>query len=130
MNAVVVGPGVLIPPAVASAIAPVLTRALADARRRREHLDSEVVAAIELLERVGRHHRTRAHVPQPVPAGMPQHRPRETFDGVNTTTAARLLGITERAVRARLERGTLAGERTPNGCWLVFLDDTDERVTR
>jgi len=44
---------------------------------------------------------------------------------VDVLTAARLLDVTPDAVRARLRRGTLPGERR-GGRWVVFLsDDTD-----
>ena len=121
-GAVALGEGVFVSTPVAAAFAPVLSRALTDARRQHQLVDPEVVAAVELISKVARHHRNRAPLPPDVPHGMPQRAPREMLDGVNTATAAQHLGITERAVRARLERGTLAGERTSTGCWVVFLD--------
>ena len=121
-GAVALGEGVFISTPVAAAFAPVLSRALTDARRQGQLVDPAVVDAVELLVVVARHHRNRAALPLDVPHGMPQRTPGEMLDGVNTTTAAQHLGITERAVRARLERGTLAGERTSTGAWVVFLD--------
>lgn len=51
---------------------------------------------------------------------------------VDVATVARRLGITPDAVRGRLHRGTLEGERRPGGQWVVFLDpepatDTGDR---
>src|SRR5215212_5431758 len=43
-------------------------------------------------------------------------------DGTTVADAARVLGISEGAVRKRVERGKLSAERTPDGRLLVFLD--------
>ncbi len=44
--------------------------------------------------------------------------------------AARLLSITEGAVRKRVERGKLAAERTTDGRLVVYLDATTTNTTR
>jgi len=41
---------------------------------------------------------------------------------VSVSTAAKVLVRSERAVRARLERGSLAGRKV-NGTWLVWLPE-------
>lgn len=54
----------------------------------------------------------------------------ERGTGVTVRHAAERLGISERAVRARIKRGTLAAEQVPGGngpVWRVFLDA--EQVT-
>ena len=58
--------------------------------------------------------------------------PRDRREGGGTTVpeAAGVLGITEGAVRKRVERGKLAAERTPDGRLLVFLDATATDTTR
>jgi len=43
-------------------------------------------------------------------------------EGMTVTEAARILGITEGAVRKRVERGKLAAEHTQDGRLLVYLD--------
>jgi len=48
--------------------------------------------------------------------------------GVDVTTTARRLGISPDAVRGRLHRGTLEGERQRNGQWVIFLPDEPEPV--
>src|SRR5215204_3572863 len=51
-------------------------------------------------------------------------------DGTTVADAARVLGISEGAVRKRVERGKLSAERTPDGRLLVFLDATTTDATR
>lgn len=52
-------------------------------------------------------------------AGTPE--PQGPAPGIGVARAAQSLGISERAVRKRLNAGTLPGKRTPSG-WVVFLD--------
>jgi hypothetical protein len=42
--------------------------------------------------------------------------------GTTVSEAARILGITEGAVRKRVERGKLAADRAPDGRLIVYLD--------
>ena len=51
-------------------------------------------------------------------------------DGTTVADAARVLGISEGAVRKRVERGKLSAERTPDGRLLVFFDATTTDATR
>jgi len=51
-------------------------------------------------------------------------------EGTTVADAARILGISEGAVRKRVERGKLPAERTPDGRLLVFLDATTTDATR
>src|SRR5215216_4893793 len=51
-------------------------------------------------------------------------------DGTTVADAARVLGISEGAVRKRVERGKLSAERTPDGRLLVFLDAATTDATR
>ena len=51
-------------------------------------------------------------------------------DSTTVADAARVLGISEGAVRKRVERGKLSAERTPDGRLLVFLDATTTDATR
>src|SRR5215213_9336895 len=50
-------------------------------------------------------------------------------DGTTVADAARVLGISEGAVRKRVERGKLSAERTPDGRLLVFLGATTTDAT-
>jgi excisionase family DNA binding protein len=50
-------------------------------------------------------------------------------EGTTVAEAARLLSITEGAVRKRVERGKLAAERTTDGRLVVYLDATTTRDT-
>ena len=45
---------------------------------------------------------------------------------VDITTAARVLGTSESAVRKRLQRGSLAGGKDTDGRWYVLLDGLDD----
>jgi excisionase family DNA binding protein len=58
--------------------------------------------------------------------------PHDSREGGGTTVAeaARLLSITEGAVRKRVERGKLAAERTTDGRLVVYLDATTTNTTR
>jgi excisionase family DNA binding protein len=51
-------------------------------------------------------------------------------EGTTVAEAARLLSITEGAVRKRVERGKLAAERTTDGRLVVYLDATTTTTTR
>ncbi len=51
-------------------------------------------------------------------------------EGTTVAEAARLLSITEGAVRKRVERGKLAAERTTDGRLVVYLDATTTNTTR
>ncbi len=46
--------------------------------------------------------------------------------GIPVAVATARLGVTPDAVRRRLHRGTLAGTKTADGEWRVWLPDTDE----
>src|SRR5215211_5998621 len=50
-------------------------------------------------------------------------------EGTTVAEAARLLRITEGAVRKRVERGKLAAERTTDGRLVVYLDATTTNTT-
>ena len=43
---------------------------------------------------------------------------------VSLDTAARLLGISQDAVRKRIKRGTIMAEKDKQGRWVVILEDT------
>src|SRR4051794_53959 len=47
------------------------------------------------------------------------------LDSVDLTTAAGILGVTVATLRKRLQRGTIAGFKTPDGTWRVVLDRVD-----
>ena len=49
-------------------------------------------------------------------------------EGISVREAAVILGTTERAVRFRLQRKTLAGKRV-DGKWWVYLDGTEGTAT-
>src|SRR5215210_4291472 len=51
-------------------------------------------------------------------------------EGTTVAEAARLLSITEGAVRKRVERGKLAAEHTTDGRLVVYLDATTTHTTR
>ena len=51
-------------------------------------------------------------------------------EGTTVAEAARLLSITEGAVRKRVERGKLVAERTTDGRLVVYLDATTTNTTR
>ena len=124
MTAAIVPAGVVISADVCAAIGPAL-RSLLDEQQRRNGIRAlpAIAEALAAIEQVGRAERARRA--GELPHGIPQPTPPGIVEGMSTATAARHLGITERAVRARLERGTLAGERTPTG-WRVFIDTDDE----
>src|SRR5689334_6151568 len=44
------------------------------------------------------------------------------MDSVDLTTAAGILGVTVATLRKRLQRGTVAGFKAPDGNWRVVLD--------
>jgi hypothetical protein len=44
------------------------------------------------------------------------------LDSVDLTTAAARLGLSVETLRKRLQRGTIAGFKAPNGTWRVVLD--------
>jgi hypothetical protein len=48
----------------------------------------------------------------------------QSRDGMSVSDAARVLGITEGAVRKRVERGKMEAEHAPDGRLLVYLDRT------
>ena len=48
-----------------------------------------------------------------------------TLDSVDLTTAASILGVTVATLRKRLQRGTIAGFKAPDGSWRVVLDKQD-----
>jgi lysophospholipid acyltransferase (LPLAT)-like uncharacterized protein len=110
---------VMVSPSVASKLARPLEELVRSHIRTFGSVDPEVAAFVEAITTLGRAHRARHS------ADVPHGTVPEPDDGivviVNTTAAAARLGISERAVRARLERGTLAGERTVTG-WRVYLD--------
>jgi hypothetical protein len=45
-------------------------------------------------------------------------------DTVDLTTAAGILGLNVETLRKRLQRGTVAGFKAPDGSWRVVLDNT------
>ena len=49
-------------------------------------------------------------------------------DSVDLTTAAGRLGISIATLRKRLQRGTIAGFKAPDGSWRVVLDTVDNRL--
>jgi hypothetical protein len=63
----------------------------------------------------------------------PADRPLSAAGGVTVAEAAARLGVTPDAVRRRLHRGTLAGDKTEEGQWRVWLpepppeDDSGDR---
>lgn len=115
--------GVLVTPEVAAVISPYL-RPLLDGIRRDARVNgttvpAEVTVTLETIATVARAVRA-GDVPRDVPHGIPQMDLSETLETCTTTEAAKRLGVTERAVRARLQRGTLAGEQS-DGRWIVYL---------
>jgi hypothetical protein len=52
-----------------------------------------------------------------------------TLEAVSVRVAAERLGISDRAVRLRLERGLLKGKRQ-GGRWVVYLDGTEPESNR
>ena len=49
-------------------------------------------------------------------------------DSVDLNTAAGRLGISIATLRKRLQRGTIAGFKAPDGSWRVVLDTVDNRL--
>jgi hypothetical protein len=49
-------------------------------------------------------------------------------DSVDLTTAAGRLGLSVATLRKRLQRGTIAGFKAPDGSWRVVLDMVDNRL--
>jgi hypothetical protein len=49
------------------------------------------------------------------------------LDSVDLTTAASILGLSVATLRKRLQRGTIAGFKAPDGSWRVVLDKVDSR---
>jgi hypothetical protein len=47
------------------------------------------------------------------------------MDSVDLTTAASALGLSVATLRKRLQRGTVAGVKAPDGSWRVILDKVD-----
>jgi uncharacterized protein YPO0396 len=47
------------------------------------------------------------------------------MDSVDLTTAAGILGLSVASLRKRLQRGTIAGFKAPDGTWRVVLDKVD-----
>jgi hypothetical protein len=47
------------------------------------------------------------------------------MDSVDLTTAAGILGLSVATLRKRLQRGTVAGFKAPDGSWRVVLDKVD-----
>ena len=48
-----------------------------------------------------------------------------TLDSVDLTTAASTLGLSVATLRKRLQRGTIAGFKAPDGSWRVVLGKVD-----
>jgi hypothetical protein len=71
-----------------------------------------------------------ARVVAPLASAPTSDRPSDRFRGrivVSTAEAARRFGISDRAVRYRIDAGTLDGEQLDDGTWRVFLDDEDDQ---
>ena len=122
-----IGPAVLVSPRVAVMLWPAVHEALrrwsSDGGGR---LDAELAATVAAWERLARVERQR--VTPPVSGvgmpGIPADDESGMLGSVNVNEAALELGISGRAVRARLERGTLAGKLLPTG-WRVWLQEAE-----
>jgi hypothetical protein len=79
--------------------------------------DAELTAYVEAVVRLARAARSADGT-----SGIPAEDADATLGAVSVSTAAKVLGRSERAVRARLERGSLAGRKV-NGTWLVWLPE-------
>lgn len=115
------GASVIVTAAVAQRLGPTLVRLAREHQRLHGALDPDVAVTIAAIDRLGRAHAGHDAHTATVPVGIPHREPDGIVGTVSTTTAAERLGITPRAVRARLERGTLPGTRLPTGEWRVWL---------
>jgi excisionase family DNA binding protein len=128
----ITGPSVVVSARVASMIAPQLVEML-----RRYRVvdggvpDAEVTATVEAITRLGRAWRESMTPPPLDPSadigtsGTSRNAAAEAsamIGLVSVADAARYLGVTERAVRARCQRGTIAAERIGRA-WLIDLTD-------
>jgi hypothetical protein len=116
---------IVVPARIAAALAPSLAAALATARRSGAIVAPEVVATIEEIVRVGRVWRDGHPLVTDAVSGTPGIPPAEvdgTMGLVDVATAAKRLGIGERAVRGRCQRGTLPAEFI-GGRWFIAMEE-------
>lgn len=92
--------------------------------------DAELTATIEAIGALGRawrESRTPSRAEDGT-RGIPHDVPSAMLGAVPVAAAARHLGTTERAVRARCQRGSLPAVKS-GGSWFVYLDEhLDERT--
>lgn len=123
---------VLLSPAVCERLRHPLRRALDDARRSGASVPPDVLEAIADVDAAGElWDRTRAraddrHVDMPM--SVPMLAERENGVRVQVVEAAQRIGIEPRAVRARIERGTLVAEMV-RGRWMIPMAEV-ERVRK
>jgi hypothetical protein len=113
-------PSVVVPAALAG---PLLELAAAEMGRRRERgqaISEPVRQVLHELATVAQDHARGSDVRSDP---RTDHFRAPMVGGVSTAIAAERLGISQRAVVARLHRETLPGERQPDGTWLVALPE-------
>lgn len=113
---IIAGPSYALTPAAAWFIAPVLTRALAEAHAAGEQLPPDLPRVVNLVAELAKHHR-------PEPSGTHRNRSvapcdSEPIEWVSAAAAARISGTTERNIRKRCERKTLEAEKV-GGTWRI-----------
>jgi excisionase family DNA binding protein len=114
---VIPGPGLFVPAHVAAVLAPPLSRELSKARALGAYVDPDVRETVERLEVVGAAWSNRKRTVPTVPPLLDPRRS-ENFEWITVQTAAALLHVSDTAVKARLRRGSLRGEKV-GGRWRV-----------
>jgi hypothetical protein len=116
--------GLFVPEDVAAALAPILGRALRDARRNGATVHPDVVETIERLGVLGNRHRGVVHVADHV--ATVDSLSCDDFDSISVKQAANSLEVSGSAVTGSLRRGSLHGEKVGRA-WRVCALDVDAR---
>lgn len=129
------GPVVITTARVAAAIAPTVEALAREARRNGQRLDDEVATWLSEIRRVAHEHARRRLAPRSadVPSVAPERSapaPSPVRDRLTTAEAARVLGCSERNVRALLHRDGLQGTKDERGRWWVDPGSIDDRRNR
>ncbi len=113
-------PFVMVTQTVANMIASPLNDLLRKFHRDGGRPHAELVTTVDAIGKLARLARNTAPSAAGTP-GIPPDDDEDTLGTVSTTAAAEHFGITDRAVRGRCERGSLAATKIA-GTWRIWLD--------